>query len=82
MEYLEENIKSETENLKQLEKALEDISEQVTKVSLESTKHINAFNKFSTIRMEKICNEMQELQNLLTKLQSEECAKTVVKKSV
>lgn len=82
LKYLEENIKSETEDLNKREKELVDIREQVVKATFESTRHINAYNKFSTIQMEKICNEMQELQQMLTKLQTEECAKSVVKKSV
>lgn len=64
------------------EKELEDISAQVKEAAVESAKHVNAFNRFSTIRMEAICNELRELQEALTKLQAEECAKTVVKKSV
>lgn len=80
--YLEENIKSETQNLNKTEKELDGIREQVTKATFESAKHINAYKKFSSIQMEKICNEMQVLHQLLTKLQTEECAKSVVKISV
>jgi len=55
---------------------------QIQEAIAESTKHINAFQYFSEIHLERIVNDLHRLQEILTESQSRECEKVLVKKSV
>jgi len=55
---------------------------QIQEAIAENTKHINAFQYFSEIHLDRIVHDLHRLQEILTESQSRECEKVLVKKSV
>ncbi|XP_015373377.1 PREDICTED: putative leucine-rich repeat-containing protein DDB_G0290503 [Diuraphis noxia] len=78
---LEENIEIAVERMDKEAQELNAVNLQIQEAIAESTKHINAFQNFSKIHLEKIVNDLHRLQEILTQSQSRECEKVLVKKS-
>ncbi|XP_022175185.1 rho-associated protein kinase 2-like, partial [Myzus persicae] len=78
---LEENIELSVECLEKETQELNAVNLQIQEAIAESTKHINAFQHFSEIHLERIVNDLHRLQEILTESQNRECAKVLVKKS-
>jgi len=79
---LEENIEIAVECIDKEAQELNAVNIQIQDAIAEKTKHINAFQYFSEIHLERIVNDLHRLQEILTESQSRECAKVLVKKSV
>lgn len=82
MKVLDNNIVSAKTILNAEIEELNNVSQKVKVAIFESNKHINAFKSFSTIRMDKIIHDVHGVQELLTELQSKQCAKALSKKMV
>lgn len=61
---------------------LDGIIQQIQETITESDRHINAFNKFSTIIMERLVADVHAVKDILAELQKKECAKVIIKKTV
>lgn len=82
MKYLEDHIRSAKSILNNEIEDLTNVRLQVKNAVSESNKHLNAFKSFSTIQMDKIVRDVNRIQELLTELQSKQCAKALTKKTV
>lgn len=82
LKYLEDNITSAKLILNNEIEDLRNVRLQVKNAIFESNKHIDAFKSFSKIQLDKIEHDVKKVQELLTELQSKQCAKALVKKTV
>jgi hypothetical protein len=82
LESLDKKIKIASKSLSQEIENLETIKKEVQDAAAESSRHVNAFVNFSSIHMDKIVKDVEDIQILLIKLQSKECAKAIIKQKV
>lgn len=82
LESLDNKIKFASTSLSQETENLETIKKEVQDAATKSSRHVNAFDNFSIIHMDKIVKDVEEIQKLLIKLQSKECAKAIIKQKV
>ncbi|VVC44015.1 Hypothetical protein CINCED_3A025664 [Cinara cedri] len=77
-----ESIKLVTANVDQDSQELDAVNKSVLNAVIESDQHINAFKNFSKIHLDKITGDLKAIEELLIELQSKECEKSIVRKTV
>lgn len=79
---MDDHITSAKSMLNNEIEALTNVRLQVKNAVSDSNKHINAFKSFSSMKMDNIVHDVNRVQELLTELQSKQCAKALTKKTV
>lgn len=82
LKHLEYDIEKSTTRLDKKIQVLDEINQQIQEAITENDRHLNAFNKFATIIMEKLVADVNAVKDILAELQRKECAKVIIKETV